>query len=206
MYSKKKNQLNVQYMCEIAGVSRSEYYAWIVKEDVRMQNETDDKNDFDLILKCYKFKNRHKGARAIKMVLFREYGITMNLKKIRRLMKKFGLRCPIRKANPYKKIGKALKSHIVSNLVNRNFDTGQPGKILLTDITYIFYGSRQCSYLSTVIDGCTRQILSYVLSKSLELPIVTDTIHLLKENAIYKISKDAYIHSDQGVQVRQEVA
>lgn len=91
MYSKEKNQLNVQYMCEIAGVSRSGYYAWIGKEDARMQNETDDKNDFDLILECYKFKNRHKGARAIKMVLFREYGITMNLKKIRRLMKKFGL-------------------------------------------------------------------------------------------------------------------
>ena len=103
MYSKKKNHLNIQYMCEIAGVSRSGYYAWVAKEDKRRKNETTDKNDFDLILEAYKFKNRHKGARGIKMVLFRKYGITMNLKKIRRLMKKFGLRCPIRKANPYKK-------------------------------------------------------------------------------------------------------
>ncbi len=199
MYSNKKNQLNIQYMCKVAGVSRSGYYSWVGKEDVRIQKETNDKNDFNLILECYKFKNRHKGSRAIKMVLFREYEIIMNLKKIRRLMKKFGLRCPIRKANPYKKIGKALKSHIVNNIVNRKFDTGEPGKVLLTDITYIFYGSRQCAYLSTVKDGCTRQIVSYVLSRSLELPIVTDTIHLLKGNEIYEISKDAYIHSDQGV-------
>ncbi len=37
----------------------------------------------------YTFKNRYKGARGIKMVLFRQYGIQMNLKKIRRLMKKY---------------------------------------------------------------------------------------------------------------------
>lgn len=186
-------------MCKIAGVSRSGYYAWLGKEDKRIQKETADKNDFNFILDAYKFKNRHKGAKGIKMVLLRQYGIIMNLKKIRRLMRKFGLRCPIRKANPYKKIGKALKSHIVSNAVNREFDTGQPGKVLLTDITYIFYGSGECAYLSTVKDGCTKQIPSYVLSESMELPIVTDTIHLLKENDIYEISRDAYMHSDQGV-------
>lgn len=92
------------------------------------------------------------------MVLFREYGIIMNLKKIRQLMKKFRLRCAIRKTNPYKKIGKALKSHMVINIVNHNFDTREPGKVLLTDITYVFYGSGKCAYLSTVRDGCTRQM------------------------------------------------
>lgn len=176
-------------MCKIAGVSRSGYYSWVGKEDKRQNNEIADKKDFEFILNAYKFKNRHKGAKTIKMVLFREYEITMNLKKIRRLMKKFGLRCPIRKANPYKKIGKALKSYIVSNVVNREFDTGQPGKILLTDITYIFYGCGKCAYLSTVKDGCTKQIPSYVLSESMEMPIVTDTIHILKENKVYEISR-----------------
>jgi len=74
-----------------------------------MKKEIQDKQDFELILKAYSYKNRYKGARGIKMVLLREYGVVMNLKKIRRLMKKFHLRCPIRKPNPYKKIGKALK-------------------------------------------------------------------------------------------------
>lgn len=45
----------------------------------------------------------------------------------------------------------------------------------------------------------THQIPSYVLSQSLELPIVTDTIRLLIANKAYTISKDAYLHSDQGV-------
>jgi transposase InsO family protein len=114
-------------------------------------------------------------------------------------MNKYGLRCPIRKANPYKKIGKAIKSHAVGNKVNREFNVGKPGRVLLTDITYIYYASGKCAYLSTIKDGCTRQIPSYVLSESLELPIVTDTIHVLMDNKAYVISKDAYLHSDQGI-------
>jgi hypothetical protein len=36
--------------------------------------------------------------------------VHMNIKKIRRLMKKYQLLCPIRKANPYRRMAKALKS------------------------------------------------------------------------------------------------
>lgn len=186
-------------MCEIAGVSRSGYYSWIQSERYRIKKESNDRQDFELILKAFKYKNRYKGAKSIKMVLFRKFDINMNLKKIRRLMKKYGLRCPIRKANPYKKIGKAIKSHAVSNKVNREFSVGKPGKVLLTDITYIYYSSGKCAYLSTIKDGSTRQIPSYILSESLELPIVTDTVHLLMANKAYIISKEAYLHSDQGV-------
>jgi transposase InsO family protein len=186
-------------MCETAGISRSGYYSWLTREQYRVQKEYQDKQDFELILKAFQYKNRYKGAKSIKMVLFRKFHVDMNLKKIRRLMNKYGLRCPIRKANPYKKIGKAIKSHSVANKVNREFCVGKPGKVLLTDITYIYYGSGKCAYLSTVKDGCTHQIPSYVLSESLELPIVTNTIHVLMANKAYIISKDAYLHSDQGI-------
>lgn len=153
MAEKKTCYLDIQYMCEVAGVSRSGYYSWIQSESHRVQKEAQDRQDFELILKAFQFKNRFKGAKSIKMVLLRNFGVNMNLKKIRRLMKKYGLRCPIRKANPYKKIGKAIKSHVVSNKVNREFCVGKPGKVLLTDITYIYYGSGKCAYLSTIKDG-----------------------------------------------------
>lgn len=108
----------------LAGVSRSGYYAWIKNSDNRIRKEVRDKEDFHLILQAYKFKNRYKGARGIKMVLFRQYSVQMNLKKIRRLMKKYHLVCPIRKANPYRKVGKAIKSHTAKNLLERNFNQG----------------------------------------------------------------------------------
>ena len=72
-------------------------------------------------------------------------GIRMNLKKIRRLMKKYGLLCPIRKANPYRRMVKALRTNAVAdNRVNREFRLHGPRKILLTDITYIPYAGKFC--------------------------------------------------------------
>ncbi|RAZ37653.1 IS3 family transposase, partial [Klebsiella oxytoca] len=73
--------------------------------------EEKDKESYELIEKAYRFKNRNKGARGIKMTLERQYGIIMNVKKIRRLMHKYNLKCPIRKANPYRRMAKALKTN-----------------------------------------------------------------------------------------------
>ncbi len=64
------------------------------------------------------------------------------LKKIRRLMKKYGLFCPIRKANPYRRMAKAIEiAYVVPNLLNREFETQGPRKVLLPDITYIINGT-----------------------------------------------------------------
>jgi len=82
--------------------------------------------------------------------------VNMNLKKIRRLMKKYGLVCPIRKPNPHKRIAAALKtSNTAENLLNREFEEHGPRKVLLTDITYIINGKIPRCYMSTIIDGCT---------------------------------------------------
>ncbi len=37
-------------MCEIVGVFRSGYYAWVKAESVRAAREEQDRKDFDLIL------------------------------------------------------------------------------------------------------------------------------------------------------------
>lgn len=50
-------------------------------------------------------------------------GIIMNHKKISRLMDKFNLFCPIRKANPIRRMAKAMKtSNYTDNILNRHFD------------------------------------------------------------------------------------
>ena len=94
--------------------------------------------------------------------------VIMNIKKIRRLMNKYGPFCPVRKANPYRRMAQALRTnHVADNLINREFEDHGPRQVLLTDITYIPYNGRFC-YLSTILDAFTKQILSYVLSESLE--------------------------------------
>ena len=112
-------------------------------------------------MKAYHFKKRKKGARQIKMTLAGQFKIVFNLKRIRRIMKKYEIVCPIRKANPYRRMLKATQEHrVLPNLLKRQFKQDVPGKVLLTDITYLFYGRGQKAYLSTIKDGSTNEILA----------------------------------------------
>ena len=87
------------------------------------------------------------------MTLATHFGINYNLKRIRRIMKKFEIVCPIRKANPYRRMAKATKEHtVLPNILDRKFKQGIPGKVLVTDITYLFYKNGKKGYLSTILD------------------------------------------------------
>lgn len=193
------NQLSVSMLCEIAGVSRSGYYRWINSANVREEREKKDRKDFELILKAYNQRGYSKGARGIYMCMVHwKPPVIMNLKKIRRLMDKYGLMCPIRKANPYRRMAKALKTNnVADNLLNRKFMEYGPRKVLLTDITYIPYNGT-FAYLSTILDAYTKQILSYVLSDSLEVDFVLETVQKLIKNHGIELTKETLIHSDQG--------
>lgn len=193
------NQLSVSMLCEIAGVSRSGYYRWVKAAGIREEREQKDREDFELILKAYHQRGYSKGARGIYMCMIHwETPVVMNIKKIRRLMDKYGLECPIRKANPYRRMAKALKTnHVADNLLNRKFTEYGPRMVLLTDITYIPYNG-VFAYLSTILDAYTRQVLSYVLSDSLEVDFVLETVNKLVKDHGIELTKETLIHSDQG--------
>lgn len=197
--SQEGNLQNVKELCQIAGVSRSGYYNWLAAEDKRLEKEARDKLDFELILEAYSFRGYDKGIRGIHMrLLHMNPPVLMNIKKIQRLMHKYGLVCPIRKANPYRRMAKALKTDAVAdNLLNREFKEHGSRKVLLTDITYIpccgiFF------YLSVIKDAYTMQILAYVFSESLEVDFVLETVNILLSNHGATLDSETLIHSDQG--------
>ncbi|GMA09257.1 transposase [Tetragenococcus halophilus subsp. flandriensis] len=199
MTERDNNLLNITWLCEIAQVSRSGFYAWKENADKRAQREAQDRADFELILAAYRYRGFKKGSRSIYMRLLHT-GARMNRKKIQRLMRKYGLSCPIRKANPYRRIAKAVKEHaIFPNVLNRQFKATGPKTVLLTDVTYLFYGRQQKAYLSTIKDAYTHQILAYTLSSSLEEDFILETIHQLYEKHSLPKNFNALIHSDQGV-------
>lgn len=193
------NVLTVSMLCQIAGVSRSGYYQWIKSENKRKEREEQDRKDFEIILQAYQYRGYNKGAKSIYMrLLHQEEPIIMNIKKIRRLMKKYNLFCPIRKANPYRRMAKALKTNnVAKNLLNREFEEHGPRAVLLTDITYIPYDNTRC-YLSTIIDAFTKEVLSYVLSESLEIDFVLETVNQLINKHRISLTTETLIHSDQG--------
>lgn len=125
-------------------------------------------------------------------------GIRMNHKKILRLMRKYGLWCPVRQANPYRRMAKALRtSSIAENQVKREFRSHGPRKVLLTDITYIRINNGFV-YLSVIKDAFTMQVLSYQLSESLEVDFVLETVKKLMRNHLYSLNATTILHSDQG--------
>ena len=192
------NFLKISTMCEIAGVSRSGYYRWCDGEDARKAREDADRRDFDLILEAYQYRGYAKGARGIHMRLLHNPGIIMNVKKIRRLMRKYGLKCPIRKANPYRRMAKALATNTVAeNVVNRDFRRGAR-KVLLTDITYLFFGKGEKCYLSTILDAYTHEVLAYKVSMSLKVDFVLETVNRLIAEHGCTLDNETIVHSDQG--------
>lgn len=197
--SQEGNLQNVKELCRIAGVSRSGYYNWRASEDKRRAKEEADRRDFELILEAFNFRGYDKGIRGIHMrLLHMDPPVLMNVKKIQRLMRKYGLTCPVRKANPYRRMAKAMKTDSVAdNLLNRQFREFGPRKVLLTDITYIPFCGVFC-YLSVILDAFTKQVLAYVLSDSLELDFVLETVHLLIRNHGISLDTETMIHSDQG--------
>ena len=193
-------RLTVAELCRIAGVSRSGYYNWVKTEAIRQAKEEADRKDFALILEAYNFRGYKKGVRSIHMRLLRT-GIHMNQKKIRRLMHKYNLKCPIRKANPYRRMAKDMKTNrVADNLLNREFEAHGARMVLLTDITYIPYGEETgvFAYLSTILDAFTKEVLAYVLSPGLEVDFVLETVQILIRDHGISLSAETIIHSDQG--------
>ena len=203
IHSSLRNQeprLTVVELCRIAGVSRSGYYNWVKTEAVRQAKEEEDRKDFALILEAYNFRGYKKGVRSIHMRLLRT-GVQMNQKKIRRLMHKYDLKCPIRKANPYRRMAKEMKTNrVADNLLNREFEAHGARMVLLTDITYIPYGGESgvFAYLSTILDAFTKEVLAYVLSPGLEVDFVLETVQKLIRDHGISLSSETIIHSDQG--------
>ena len=115
-------------------------------------------------------------------------------------MRKFGLNCPIRKPNPYKRMLKNLAtSNYANNILNREFTLHGPRYVLLTDITYFFYGhNRTKAYLSVIKNAYTKEILSYDLSNNLQVDFVIETVKKLMKKHKNELNTDCLIHSDQG--------
>ena len=69
--------------------------------------------------------------------------------------------------------------------------------VLLTDITYLPYNGI-FAYLSTILDAYTKQILAYVLSDSLEVDFVVETVNNLIRDHGVSLHAETIVHSDQG--------
>ncbi|MFW9334393.1 IS3 family transposase, partial [Paenibacillus polymyxa] len=118
-----------RYLCELSHISASGYYRWLHAEERRQLQARADEHDLALIKMHFYALHGKAGALVIKMRLERENGVTMNHKKIRRIMRTYKLVATIRQANPYRKMAKATQEHqTCPNLLNVSLTKGNQKK------------------------------------------------------------------------------
>lgn len=185
----------VSYLCASAGVSRSGYYNYLSNESKRERREEIDIKVRDDILMAISFRGYKKGSRSIKMLLEDKFWICYNRKRIMRIMRKYNIVCPIRRKKYKYKVTKEHK--VCKNYLQREFKQNVPGKVMLTDISYLQYGNAKTAYLSTILDASTNEILSFKVRENMKLDLVISTLNELKDNQFVHFD-DGMIHSDQG--------
>lgn len=174
-------------------MSRSSCYYALEHKDYRKQK---DAPDLRLIEEIFNQKHKKAGIRTIAMILQNKYDVTINLKKIARIKKQYGLITQIRKKNPYNVVfKKGLEHRVAPNLLQRRFDVNMPDTVYSTDISYLIYKGGQRAYLSATKDLATKEIVAFNISQNLSM----QTAYLGLEKALkHKDCSKLMIHSDQG--------
>lgn len=132
-------------------------------------------------------------------MLLENLGVRMNVKKVRRLKREYGVKTRIRRKKAYKDLPTA--EHVnVPNLLCRNFVTPLPDQIYSTDMTYLFYGKGARAYLSATKDLATNEVVSYRLMRTPSLSHFLEEFEALFKRLPEQKRKDLTIHSDQGFQ------
>jgi transposase InsO family protein len=120
-------------------------------------------------------------------------GFGLNHKTVQRLMKELGLICRVRmkKYRSYK----GEQGKVADNELNREFRAEKPNQKWVTDVTeFRLFGQKL--YLSPILDLCSGDIVTYTISDSPNLLMVTTML----EQAFQKIPDNTglLLHSDQG--------
>lgn len=181
-------------MLEVAGLSRATYY-YHVKCQAKPDKYAEIKEE---ILTIYhENKGRYRYRRITKELHRR--GLHINHKTVQRLMKEIGLVCRVRikKYRAYKgEVGK-----IAPNILERNFQADKPNQKWVTDVTeFSLFGHKL--YLSLILDLCSQDIVSYVISDRPALPMVTGMLAQAFEKLPNRTN--LILHSDQGWQYQHK--
>jgi putative transposase len=176
------SSLSIQRQCELLGLNRSSYY-------YQPQGERPENillmHRIDQLFTDYPFY----GVEKMTAHLCRE-GHHVNVKRVRRLMRKMGLEA----VYPKPKLSQRHPEHRIYPYLLRDLAITKPNQVWCTDITYIRLASGFV-YLVAIMDWFSRYVLSWKLSISLETTFCLTAL----EHALEQAKPDIF-NSDQGSQ------
>ena len=130
------------------------------------------------------------GSRMLRDLLAAE-GSKIGRRHATTLMRKMGIEAVYRKPNT----SKPTPGHRIYPYLLRGLTIDRPNQVWATDITYIPM-ARGFVYLCAVMDWCTRRILAWRLSNTMEAEFCVEVL----EDALARHSKPGIFNTDQGSQ------
>ena len=183
MIDKANHTFSIRKQCHLLGVNRSRVYykaASIHERDLVMMNYID--AEFTA--------HPYTGVERMAEVIRRDKGVTVNHKRIRRLMRQMGLMA----IYPKPRTTQSMIEHAKYPCLIRKLDIRQPDQVWCSDITYIRM-AHGFMYLVAIMDYVSRYVLSWSVSNSLESLFCMDAL-----DEALRQSKPMIFHSDQGSQ------
>jgi putative transposase len=186
----------VNLMCEALGVSRSGFYAWLVRP--RSRRRLDDEVLGGQVRNSFVASDRTYGARRVWHDVL-AIGQRCGLHRIERLMREQGLRArPRRRGLPQ---DRGERSAVAHNVLDRQFHAPGPNQKWVADFTYI-WTAEGWLYVAVVLDLYSRRVVGWSMHSSMTSQLVADALMM----AVWRRGRTQELlhHSDQGSQYTSE--
>ena len=189
-----QGQYSITKMAKAVGVSRSGYYAWLLREP--SLHEKTDRELLRLIIQIFENNSGRYGSPRIWRELVDGFNWRVSRKRVERLMRKRGL-CAKRKREWVKTTDSRHSFPVSENLLNRDFTASGPGEKWVSDITYLrtAYGF---VYLTVILDLWDRKVIGWNIAEDLRAQNLCKALRMAVLNRLPR--KGLLFHSDRGVQ------
>ena len=196
---------SIKEICLALKLNRSSYYKW--KKRVQSQSELLNVQITEYIKDFYEESNGVLGYRQMNIVINREKSDelphSVNVKRVRRIMRILGLKSVIRRKRP--DYVKSTPEITAENVLKRDFKATVPFEKWLTDVTeFKYYVGTEVRklYLSAILDLYDRRIIAYKIGDSNNNELVFTTFD--EARSLYPNAKPIF-HSDRGFQYTNKV-
>lgn len=181
-------------MCKVLHLPKSTYYK--SHHYVPSKRTIENKIIKEKIIEIYNESKHRYGAPKIQKSL-EQSGYYVSIKRVQRLMKQLGIHSIVIKKFRPTRSGKKVVER--KNILKQDFSTTTINEKWVGDITYIHTLKDGWCYLASVMDLCSRKIIGYSFSKTMDSSVVIealDNAYMLQQPA----ADTVIFHSDLGVQ------
>lgn len=188
----------ISVQCSVLQVTRAGYYAWRKRPpsltSQRRAELTEQVKEIHIENRCV------YGSPRIHQELIAR-GIPCNRKTVAKVMKEAGICAKTHRKFRVTTTDSNHRQPVAPNVLDREFNVSKCNQTWLADITYVDTAEGWL-YLAAVEDLCSRKIVGWAMSETIDSRLVVDALHMAMQRQLPGAGLIA--HSDRGVQYASE--